>query len=303
MEEKIAAAKAIKAESIGNEKYVTLQEAISVAETVLNNSEATQLEIDSAVKILTKAIEIATTEEDENDKSIDPSNLLNGHVYSLNFSITQSNSDTLSMMDDYVSKPLYISVENNQLFAYVTLLDADLYRSFQVKYKGDWVTADIVDKGTATVTNSISSRSTISESNQTAVIKFPIENITSPVDTKVHVVVESINYDHEYDVQLNFALDTIQDVTENKPSYITNTSKGKLDDTTTGTGSAANSTDSAEKPILANTSLASQTSSSQKSASVTNPNTGISSNLWIYLVLLFGSSCAVIYLERKRRIL
>lgn len=114
------------------------------------------------------------------------SNIANGS-YQVPFKVIKDNSDEKSMTNDYMQSPAQVTVTNGQAEVEIVLNNSSWWQSFKV------------DSG-----NGYSDVQVISDTSETRIVKFSVNDITSLVNAKIHVIVPDINYDNKYDIRIDF---------------------------------------------------------------------------------------------------
>ncbi|MBC6296881.1 heme uptake protein IsdC [Listeria sp. FSL L7-1517] len=107
--------------------------------------------------------------------------------YSVNYTVLQGDSDSVSMANDYFDKPATITVNGGKSTV-----------NLQINHS-KWITGLWVEG---------SSVSEISKSaaDDTRKVQFPVSSLSSPVNAKIKVDIDDdgLNYHHEYQIQLRF---------------------------------------------------------------------------------------------------
>lgn len=103
--------------------------------------------------------------------------------YSLPVTVLQGDNNERSKTNDYIVSPAKLIVNNGQNTVQLTLKNSSWWKSFSVS--------------TGSVT-------TISESNDTRVVQFPVQDLNEIVHANIHIVVPDIDYDNKYNVRFKF---------------------------------------------------------------------------------------------------
>ncbi|WP_052015871.1 NEAT domain-containing protein, partial [Alkalihalobacillus hemicellulosilyticus] len=114
--------------------------------------------------------------------------LQNG-VYEINFSVLKDGTDETSVMDGYTEKPASLYVNDEELLIDLTLTNSDWIKVFQTDVNGTFTDAEVISEN---------------EEEDTRVVRFPVNHLSSKLDVFTHVVIPFINYDNEYVVQITF---------------------------------------------------------------------------------------------------
>ena len=86
------------------------------------------------------------------------------------------------MADSYFTKPGKLIVKDGEIVAQVEMQSENI-KELQVQSQPVKI---------------------VSSNETTQVVEFPVKDIFNPVNARIHVVVESINYDHWYDIRFQF---------------------------------------------------------------------------------------------------
>lgn len=107
--------------------------------------------------------------------------------YSVNYTILQGDSESVSMANDYFDKPATVTINGGKSIV-----------SLQVNHS-KWITGLWIEGSEVSVTSS-------STANDTRKVQFPVSTLSSPVKAKIKVDIDDdgLNYHHEYQIQLNF---------------------------------------------------------------------------------------------------
>ncbi|MFS0645831.1 NEAT domain-containing protein [Siminovitchia sp. 179-K 8D1 HS] len=110
--------------------------------------------------------------------------------YNLPFEVWKDNADSTSVADGYFEKPAKLTVENGEYTVQATLKNSSWWQYFKVQSGNDFV--DVT---------------TVSEENDTRVVKFKVDDLNQVLNAKVHIIVTGIpglNYDNKYDIRFKF---------------------------------------------------------------------------------------------------
>ncbi|PGZ06366.1 hypothetical protein COE30_21570, partial [Bacillus cereus] len=139
--------------------------------------------------------------------TVDPKNLKDGQ-YDIAFKVLKDKTDEISMMNQYVVNPARLTVKDGKKYVAVTLKDSAWITKFQTENAGAFVDAKVV----------------IEDKNvNTRVVEFEIDDLFAKLNAKVKVDIDSMNYHHFYDVQIQFdtnsigAVGTIKEDPKNDP--------------------------------------------------------------------------------------
>ncbi|MBC1442420.1 heme uptake protein IsdC [Listeria seeligeri] len=107
--------------------------------------------------------------------------------YSVNYTVLQGDSDSVSMANDYFDKPATVKVEGGK-----TTINLQVNHS-------KWITGLWIEGSAVSVTSN-------STANDTRQVQFPVSTLSSPVSAKIKVDIDDdgLNYHHEYQIKLRF---------------------------------------------------------------------------------------------------
>lgn len=120
-------------------------------------------------------------------------------VYSLDYWFLKLNTDQVSVMQDYVVTPAKLIVENDKLTVEVTLKQSKEIIGFQINTGNGLVTPETVAEN---------------ELANTRVVAFEIDDLDEKLEGWVKIywqVSPTFLYDHEYDVELQLDVDSIEE--------------------------------------------------------------------------------------------
>ncbi|MBC1410190.1 heme uptake protein IsdC [Listeria welshimeri] len=112
---------------------------------------------------------------------------LSDGTYSVDYTVLQGDSDSVSMANDYFDKPATVTVNGGKYNV-----------SLQVNHS-KWITGLWVE-GNAV---SVASKNTSSDTRK---VSFPVSSLSNPVNAKIKVDIDDdgLNYHHEYQIKLRF---------------------------------------------------------------------------------------------------
>ncbi|SDC40223.1 heme uptake protein IsdC [Terribacillus halophilus] len=110
-------------------------------------------------------------------------------AYTLDYTVIQGDNDSVSMANDYWDKPARLDVEDGKMQIQMTVNHSS------------WVTEFKVPSGSGFADTTVVSEDT---SSDTRVTEFSVADLTSPLESKIHVTVPDINYDHDYTIRFRF---------------------------------------------------------------------------------------------------
>ncbi|TYU06492.1 heme uptake protein IsdC [Listeria monocytogenes] len=112
-------------------------------------------------------------------------------TYSVDYTVLQGDSDSVSMANDYFDKPATVTVNGGKSTV-----------SLQVNHS-KWITGLWVEGSAVSVTSK-------NTANDTRKVSFPVSTLSSPVNAKIKVDIDDdgLNYHHEYQIKLRFDEDS-----------------------------------------------------------------------------------------------
>ncbi|EOP35064.1 NEAT domain-containing protein, partial [Bacillus cereus] len=138
---------------------------------------------------------------------VDPKNLKDGQ-YDVTFKVLKDKTDEISMMNQYVVKPARLTVKDGKKYVAMTLKNSAWITKFQTESAGAFVDAKVVSED---------------KNADTRVVEFEIDELFAKLNAKTKVDIDSMNYHHFYDVQIQFdtnnigAVGTIKEDPKNDP--------------------------------------------------------------------------------------
>jgi heme uptake protein IsdC len=107
-------------------------------------------------------------------------------TYTLSYTITKAENDSVSMANDYFEKPATLFVKNGQIDMQIAINHSKWVTQFKVPDKASFVDAKIISSDSAA---------------DKRVVRFQVNDLSKPIISKIHVTVESIDYDHDYTIR------------------------------------------------------------------------------------------------------
>ncbi|WP_257833260.1 heme uptake protein IsdC [Salipaludibacillus agaradhaerens] len=148
-------------------------------------------------------------------------------TYTIQYTVLHAENDSASMANDYWEKPATITVANGQMKAQMTINHSSWVTEFKVPNNGDFQDVTVISAD---------------EAADKRVVEFPISSLSTPLESKIHVTVEDIDYDHDYTIRLSFDLDSLQTVSLAESA--SNETEVTTDNTTSTNGETSNNTES-----------------------------------------------------------
>lgn len=109
--------------------------------------------------------------------------------YTVDYNILKAENDSVSMANDYFEKPAVIHVNNGKIEAEIRLNHSAWITEFKVPHGGGYIDTTTVSSNSAT---------------DTRIARFPLQSLESPLVSKIHVTVPSVDYDHDYTIRFAF---------------------------------------------------------------------------------------------------
>ncbi|WP_257820439.1 heme uptake protein IsdC [Salipaludibacillus agaradhaerens] len=148
-------------------------------------------------------------------------------TYTIQYTVLHAENDSASMANDYWEKPATITVANGQMKAQMTINHSSWVTEFKVTNNGGFQDVTVISAD---------------EAADKRVVEFPISSLSTPLESKIHVTVEDIDYDHDYTIRLSFDLDSLQTVSLAESA--SNETEVTTDNTTSTNGETSNNTES-----------------------------------------------------------
>ncbi|MFF2093759.1 heme uptake protein IsdC [Paenibacillus sp. NPDC058174] len=115
-------------------------------------------------------------------------------TYSIAYTVLKAEDDSVSMANDYWEKPATMYAEKGKLTVQLQINHSQWVKEFKVEAGGSYTEAKQVSKN---------------DSADTRVVKFQVDDFSKPVMAKIHVIVESIDYNHKYTIRMAFDNDSL----------------------------------------------------------------------------------------------
>jgi len=113
-------------------------------------------------------------------------------TFSIDYQVLNSDSDSVSIANDYFGKPAILFVENGEKFIQFPINHSEWVKELQAPLGDDFVDVDIVSED---------------EAEDTRTVRFKLEeDLSQPLEFKMHILIESMEpvYDHSYSVRFDF---------------------------------------------------------------------------------------------------
>ncbi|HHT7188902.1 TPA: NEAT domain-containing protein, partial [Bacillus cereus] len=128
--------------------------------------------------------------------TVDPKNLKDGQ-YDIAFKVLKDQTEEISMMNQYVVNPAKLTVKDGKKYVAMTLKNSAWITKFQTENAGVFADAKVVSED---------------KNADTRVVEFAVDDLFTKLNAKVKVDIDSMNYHHFYDVQIQFDTNNIGSV-------------------------------------------------------------------------------------------
>lgn len=119
-----------------------------------------------------------------------------GETYKINYKVLTDGTDKESIMNTYVNQTAFLHVTDGKNEVYMEFKNSSFITDFKVQGK---------------------EIETIKEVNDTKIVKFEVADLSTKTNAWVKVDIAEMNYHHEYNIQLQFDLDSMVQTTEPVP--------------------------------------------------------------------------------------
>jgi len=161
-------------------------------------------------------------------------------TYSIDYVVKKAEDESVSMANDYWEKPAKVIVAKGALQVQLQVNHSSWITEYKVPTDSGYEDTTIVSSN---------------EADNTRIVRFGIADLTTPLESKIHVTVEEIDYDHSYTIRLVFDSSSLKLISkaettvkeEKKPATAT---KEPIKETEVKTGTTVPKTSEAviEKP-------------------------------------------------------
>lgn len=213
--------------------------------------------------------------------TVDPKNLKDGQ-YDIAFKVLKDKTEEISMMNQYVVSPARLTVKDGKKYIAMTLKNSEWITKFQTEKNGGFADAKVVSEDKAA---------------NTRVVEFEANDLFAKLNAKVKVDIDSMNYHHFYDVQIQFdptkigAVGTVKEEPKNEPKNPVITPK--VDNVKTiATPDFNRNADGKKKNEATNNDAKKEK----------NSKTADTAQLGLYMVLLLGSLALLVRKYRAGRL-
>ncbi|RQW18595.1 heme uptake protein IsdC [Bacillus sp. C1-1] len=125
--------------------------------------------------------------------SVSKAELADG-TYTIDYTVMHGSDSSASIANDYWEKPATLTVKNGQIDAKLTLNNSSWIVEYQSKANGSFSNVTVLSEDTAA---------------EKRIVQFPLDDINGMTESKIHVIVPDIDYDHQYTVRLDFHENTL----------------------------------------------------------------------------------------------
>ncbi|MES9693709.1 heme uptake protein IsdC [Bacillus toyonensis] len=192
-------------------------------------------------------------------------------TYNINYVIQKAENESASMANDYFEKPAKLVVKNGEMKVQVPMNHSAWITEFKAPENGNFVDAKVVSKD---------------EAADKRTVEFKVDDLSKPLEVKIHVVVPSANYDHHYTIR--FAFDANVKAVGGDNGVVAATKNNDQAKTDTQVKE--------EKTKVENKEANKETNESGKAEKTDNPKTGDEARIGFFAALLLVSG---VFLIRK----
>ncbi|NOU94528.1 heme uptake protein IsdC [Paenibacillus sp. LMG 31456] len=221
---------------------------------------------------------------------------LSDGTYTVDYSVKKAENDSASMANDYFEKPAKVFVKNGEMNVQLQMNHSKWITLFKVPSGASFVDAPVVSSDKA---------------EDTRVVSFKVDDLSKPLLSKIHVTVESIDYDHDYTIRFVFDEKSIKnigasDAAAAKPAVeapaAASSSASKVVEPASKQQPTAVVKDASAKKALTAAAGSQAASSADKSKPVVvNPQTGDTAPITMLILLLAVSGMFLGYKINSRK--
>ncbi|WP_264448288.1 heme uptake protein IsdC [Bacillus cereus] len=196
-------------------------------------------------------------------------------TYDINYVIKKAEDDSASMANDYFEKPAKLIVKNGEMRVQVPMNHSAWITEFKAPENGNFVDSKVISKD---------------EAADKRTVEFKVDDLSTPLGVKIHVVVPSANYDHHYTVRFAFDANVKAVGRDNEAAGVTKT------DGQTKKDGQVKEEQKKEESKETNKDANKGTNESGKAEKTDNPKTGDEARIGLFAALVLISG---IFLVRK----
>lgn len=193
-------------------------------------------------------------------------------TYSINYSVLENGTDSVSIADGYFSKPATVTIKDQQATVELQVTNSSWITSFSAGSNNRVLSSDTA--------------------NDTRKIQFTTSSINQPFDAKMKVDIDDMDYHHSYTVQLKFETDSaslIASATENSETSTTPSSTDNTSQTEESTtASSATTVTSSKKTNTASATSQNNPQTGDSQAGLLSKSLFILSGLGIFALFTFS---------------
>lgn len=115
--------------------------------------------------------------------------VLRDGTYTIDYTVLKAENDSVSMANDYWEKPATVHVRNGEMQVELVLNHSSWITEFKVLSGNQFADVEVAEKDAAA---------------DKRLVRFPVADLTVPLESRIHVTVESVDYDHDYTIRLSF---------------------------------------------------------------------------------------------------
>jgi heme-binding NEAT domain protein len=121
-------------------------------------------------------------------------------TFLIDYQVLNSDSDSVSISNDYFYKPATLFIEDGEKYIQFTVNHSEWIKELQTPLGETFVDVDIVSED---------------KEEDTRTVRFKLEeDLSQPVEFKMHILVESMEpvYDHRYTARFDFDADKMEEI-------------------------------------------------------------------------------------------
>ncbi|MCR8635639.1 heme uptake protein IsdC [Paenibacillus radicis (ex Xue et al. 2023)] len=215
--------------------------------------------------------------------------------YTIDYSVKKAENDSVSMANDYFEKPAKVFVKNGEMTVQLQMNHSKWITLFKVPANGGFADAPVLSSDKA---------------EDTRVVSFKVDDLSKPLLSKIHVTVESIDYDHDYTIRFVFDDKSIKNVGSSDSAAAAAADKATPAASAATGASKAVEPASKQQPTAAVKAPAAETKSASAAAAsnadkskpaVVNPQTGDKAPVTMLIILLAVSGMFLGYKFKARK--
>ncbi|MEK3789256.1 heme uptake protein IsdC [Paenibacillus sp. FSL K6-1230] len=136
--------------------------------------------------------------------------LKNGE-YTLDYNILKAENDSVSMANDYFEKPARIYVKDSKIEMEIQLNHSEWITDFKTARGSSYSDVRVISNNAA---------------KDTRVVRFPVESLSTPLKSQIHVTVPSVDYDHDYTIRFDFKQDSLTQINASQTAQKSSSASG-----------------------------------------------------------------------------